>query len=326
MAALVAVPLLGGCQRPPQHESKPVVAAAVEEVTLCRSSTVVVPVVVAMQQGLFSGQGVHVTTREFTMGRETLEAMLQGGCDFAIAAEPPVVEYALAGKDFRIISALQSSENFCRLVARADQGIAQPADLRGKRIATAKGTAPHYFLDLFLQKYRLSNEVQIEFLKADALLGALTSGRVDAIAMTNTVITQAQQALQAKAITFEAPGLYRSYYMLLAPAPLLEKRPAVAVKFLQALARAAEFIQQRPDAAQALIAGEQKISLAESKHLWQTYDFRISLDHPLLMGLEDTARWHLQQTGNSRPVPNFINWIHTASLAGIRPEAVNLVK
>ena len=322
---VVASLMLSGCQKPGPQEAKPL-PALTETVTLCRASTMLAPLVIAEKQGLFSGQGLTVTTKAFTMGKEAMEAMLRGECDFASAAEPPVVEYALVRDDFRVIGALQSAENMCSVVALAERGIGQPFDLRGKRIATVKGTAPHYFLELFFQKYHLSpTDVVIEFMKAHQVLNALTSGQVDAIAMTNKVTAQARQALAAKAVTFEAPALYRSYHMLLAMTGLLEKRPGVVVKFLKALAQAEEFIQQRSEEAQVMVQTDQNMALAEVKELWGMYDFRLTLDQSMLMGLEAIARWHLQQNSLDIPTPNFMKYLHTASLAQVRPEAINLV-
>lgn len=321
--------LLTGCQKPPPEEPKPSAAAvALEPVTICRSSTMLLSLVVAEQQGFFKGQGLEVTTREFTLGREALEAMLNGECEFSSAAEPPVIEYALQRDDFRILSSMQSSDNLSRLVARADRGVLKPTDLRGKRIATVKGTAPHYFLKLFLEKNGVAMpEVTVELLKSDAVLAALTSGQVDAIVMTNKVIGQAQEALGDKAVLMEAPGLCRNYYLLLATTGLLDKRPAVAEKFLRALAQAEDLIKQRPEEAQAIARDDQKVSLAEIKSLWGLYEHRLSLDHAMLLGLEDNARWFVQQRGNHPPpLPNFINLIHAESLRAVRPAAINLEK
>lgn len=328
LCVLLLLPLLSACQRPAPDEAKPPPAAtATLPVRLCRPATILVPLLVAERQQLFAAQGLAVTTTEFTVGRDTLEALFQGECDVAVAAEPPIVEYALQRDDFRIIAAVQSSDTLCRLVGRADHGINQPADLRGKRIATVKGTAPHCFLELFLKRYRLnSQDVHIAFMKSDELAPALVNGDIDAIAMTNRVTTRAAQALQEQAVTFTAPGLYRNYIMLLATSDLLAHAPATATKFLAALARAEEFINHSPDAAQSLVMTATHLSRDEVKALWAMYDFRLSLDHPLLMGLEDTARWHLQQTGVNRPLPNFISCIHRELLASVRPDAVNLLK
>lgn len=317
--------LLGGCK---QQDAPKVEPVALESVAICHGTTALLPLVVAEKQGFFSEQGLTVMAREFTMGRDALENMLRGECDLATAAEPPVVEYAFQRDDFRIISALQSSDNMIRIVARADRGIAAPKDLRGKRIGTVKGTNAHYFVDLFLAQHGLtSKEVALAFMKSDELLGALTSGQVDAIAMTNKVIAQAQHDLGDRAVLMEEPALYRSFLMLLATTDLLKKRPALAEKFLRALAQAEDFIRQRPDEAQALVLASKQATSGEIKQLLEIYQYQLTLDHALLMGLEDTARWTLQQGGDSqRPVPNFLKLIAADPLRAVRPEAVKLEK
>lgn len=319
------LPLLGGCK--PQEEKK-TVPVALEPVVLCRGKNMHLPLVVAEKQGLFSEQGLAVTVREFIVGRDALDAMLKGECDLATSAEPPVVEYVLQGRDLRILCSMQSSDNLVRIAARADRDIAAPADLRGKRIATVKGTAPHCFLEMFFEKHRLTpDDVTLVFMKSDEVLAALISGQVDAIAMPNNVIAQAQQALQAKAVSLEAPGLCRNYVMVLATSGLQEKRPGVAVKFLRALAQAEDFINQRPEEAQVVAQADQKISAAEFKHLLELFQYQLTLDHALLMGLEEAARWTLRQSGDGQgAVPNFLNLITAEPLQSVNPDGVKLEK
>jgi ABC-type nitrate/sulfonate/bicarbonate transport system substrate-binding protein len=264
------------------------------------------------------------------MGKEALEGMLKGECDLATAAEPPVVEYAQQRDDFRVLAALQNSDNLNRIVARADRSIANPEDLRGKRIATTKGTAPHYFLELFLERHGLkAKDVGLVFMQSDELLGAITSGRVDAVSMTNKVISQAQEALQANAVLLEEPGLYRNYYLLLATANLLEKRPGVAVRLLRALVKAEDFIRKRPDETSAIIRAShgRKVSPSEIRELLVDYRYELTLEHGMLMGLEDTGRWMVVLAGSGqRPMPNFLNLISADALRAVAPDAVKLEK
>lgn len=318
--------LFAACQ---QQEAPKATPVALAPVTLCRTTNMHLPLVVAEKQGFFAEQGLALTIREFTLGRDALDAMLKGECDLATSAEPPVAEYSAKGGEFRILCTLQSSDNLVRLVGRADRGIATPLDLRGKRIGTVKGTAPHYFLELFLERHGLTvKDVAIVFMKSDELLGALTSGQVDAFSMTNNVIFQAQEALQGNAVLMEAPGLHRGYFMLLATTALLDKRPGVAEQFLRALAQAEDFIHQRPEETQAIAqAFSPRLSPMEIRQLVGVYQYQLGLDHALLMGLEDTARWTLQQSGNGQhAVPNFLNLIAAEPLRAVRPEAVRLEK
>jgi len=315
-----------GCEKPKQEEAK--LTAALQPVSICRSSVMHQLLLVAEDQGYFTAQGLTVTTKEFVVGREALESMLKGECDFATAAEPPVVDFALQRGDFRILSALITSDNLSCLAARADRGIATPADLRGKRIATVKGTAPHYFLTLFLERHGIDlKEVSVDFQKGDAVLPAITSGQVDAIAMTTRVANQARQALGANGVLMEEPGLYRNFYSLLTTNSLLEKRPGLALQLLKALAQAEELIQENPGKAQAIISASLQIPPAEAEKAMGMFEQHLSLDHAMLIGMEDIARWYIQQSDNpNRPLPNMLRLIDTSPLRAVRPKAVGLTR
>ena len=145
--------------------------------------------------------------------------------------------------------------------------------------------------------------------------------------MTIKVVIQAQEALQDKAVLLESPGLYRNYHLILVTTDLLEKRPQVAVRLLLALAQAEDFIRQRPEEALAIAQAGQKDSPAEIKQRIGIYQYQLTLDQGMLMGLEDTTRWMLQQTGDGRrTVPNFLNLIAAEPLRTVNPDGVRLEK
>ena len=127
----------------------------------------------------------------------------------------------------------------------------------------------------------------------------------------------------------EEPGLYRNYYLLLVTTNLLEKRPEVVVRLLRALVKAEEFIRKRPEETLAIAQASQgqMVSSSEIKQLLEGYQYQLTLDHAILMGLEDTARWMvaLAESGQ-HPVPNFLNLIAAEPLRVVQPDAVRLEK
>lgn len=326
LAVLTAM-VLAGCKQE-QVQQPPVVQQKEEAVTLCRPANMHLPLLVAEKQGFFLEQALRVTVREFTIGLDALNALRQGDCDLVSAAEPPAVEYVIQGGDVRILGSLQNSDNLVRLVGRADRGIVRAKDLRGKRIATVKGTAPHYFLELFLAQQGMSpQDVTIVFMKSDAVVEVLANGQVDAIAMTNNVVAKAQEVLQSNAVVMEAPGLYRSYILLMTTVGMLEGRSGVAERVLRALVRSEEFITRHPDESIILAQGAQKGSSEEIKKQVGFYQYQLGLDHAMVMGLEETARWMLRQRGEGQQgAPNFLNRIDARPLQAVHPESVRLEK
>lgn len=325
MAALCCIAALSmaGCKSGQQDRRN---GAPLETVKLCRATTMLLLPAVAEKKGFFAAEGLAVDAKDFTVGKDALEAMLNGQCDLATAAEPPVIDAALVRNDFRIVSSLQRSDNHSRIVARADLGIRGPADLAGKKIGVVKGTAPHYFLDLFLKQHGIARDkAAFSFMKADDLLDALKKGDVAAIAITNKVVLKARQELQEKAIVLESPGLCKNYFMLLASSRILQGRPAATGRFMRALARAEEYIRTDPSGARAIARSHPNITPYEIDHLWDNYEHRLMLDTSLLMGLEETARWSQSLSpGKQRDIPNLIQFIDRGPLEAARPSAVQL--
>ena len=88
-------------------------------------------VYIAQAKGYFARHGLEVEPRRFTTGRDALAALAAGEVDVATALETPVVLRAGRDASLRILTTLHVSVGSTRLVARADRGIAAPADLAG---------------------------------------------------------------------------------------------------------------------------------------------------------------------------------------------------
>jgi NitT/TauT family transport system substrate-binding protein len=60
---------------------------------------------------------------------------------------------------------------------------------------------------------------------------------------------------------------------------------------------------------------------------WPHYRLRVTLDQSLLALLEDGSRWAIRNRYVERAeVPNYLNFVHTGSLAAVRAEAVTVIR
>lgn len=100
------------------------------------------------------------------------------------------------------------------VLVREGSDIAQPAQLKGKRIALNKGSNVHYFLVKLLDKHglRYGDVTPVWLAPADAR-AAFERGAVDAWAIWEPYLAAAQQGLQAR-ILADAEGVVknRAYY------------------------------------------------------------------------------------------------------------------
>ncbi len=102
------------------------------------------PDVIALRQGYFKQERLEVEWRRFGVGREGRDAMIAGAIDINATATTPF----LIGLDKGVpYNAVAVNSYFCgtnHIVVRKDSDIQSIAQLKGKRIALARGTVTEY--------------------------------------------------------------------------------------------------------------------------------------------------------------------------------------
>jgi len=285
-------------------------------------------VLIALQQGYFAAAGLEVQTTDYPSGKRALqEGLFKGRVDVASAADVPVALMGLERSDVRLLASIASVDDVNRIVARRDRAILRPADLRGKRIATQKGSAVHFFLYLFLLRQGLTTQdVTLSFLPAEQLPEALARGDIDAFSMREPYVSQAQGLLGDKTLVFPAPGLYPQFELLLAQADLVRQRPEVARALLRGLLRAEQFAAAEPRRAAALVAARLRAEPNAIAAVWPQFRLKVELTQALLLGLEGEAEWAMEAgLTPRRSLPDYLAMIYLDGLDAARPAAVTVI-
>ncbi len=283
--------------------------------------------IVALEQGFFSNNGLQVSVREYPSGKRALhEGLFEGEVDITGSADFPVTLAGMHRKDFRIIASIFSADNVNCIIARRDAGIEVATDLKGKHIATQQGSAVHYFLHLFLLEHGLSEEdVFLSFMKAEELPEALAKGRIDAFFIRAPYIGQAKELLGTNSVVFSAPGLYTQQELLLVREDVIREKPTLSRRILKALLEGEEYIRKNPEKAAVLIAEYLNADPTSIASRWSEFQIRLSLDQSLLVRLEDEARWAIAvKLVESPDVPNYLELIKMDDLRELRANAVTL--
>ncbi|HYN76250.1 MAG TPA: NrtA/SsuA/CpmA family ABC transporter substrate-binding protein [Lamprocystis sp. (in: g-proteobacteria)] len=297
-------------------------------VVICHGSLAAAQVPLAGIEGYYAAEGLDVQTRFYPSGFQALAAMLAGDCSLSTAAVPPVVYQSLRRDDFRILAALSHSGDYERILARRDRGIATPADLRGHRIAVARATSAHYFLDMFLAAHGLTpSDVNQVFLPAAEVGPALLSGAVDAAAHWEPNIRDLSRELGDRAQVLGFSGLVVSPFLLLVREAFVDASPGVVRGILLALLRADRTMAEVPDEAARRLAPSYGVSAEDFNFVSSLHDFGLRIDQPLPFVLENAARWQigLLPAAERPPMPNFTNLIDARPLRALRPQSVTLV-
>ena len=89
-----------------------------------------------------------------------------------------IVFAVMGGKKITTLAVIQTSNRNEAIVARRDQGIAKPSDLKGKKIGLTLGTTGDFFADSFLLAHGIDRKhVKIIDMKPDEMAAALAHGK-----------------------------------------------------------------------------------------------------------------------------------------------------
>lgn len=330
LAALGLVFLtLSACKDTQDSTQQPVSKAPPLAITFCHGSVTDILPRIALDQGYFESEGLTVTLKDMSDGKQAFDDMLKGECDFAVNAAPPIVSLAdLEHAKFAIIATIMADDDSTRIIVRRDRGITGPQDLKGKRIGVKQGILGHFFLDLFVMKHGLgqSDVVQV-YMDSDKFQPALVAGEIDGFAMTNKMVKAAARTLGDQALVFAEPGL-NIIYAILTTRTDSPRDVKAAPLVLKALVRAEAFAKRDPVAAKAMVAKAFKITEQEIDDIWGRTVIEVALANSLFVNLEDQYKWMVERgvlTGAGN-FPNFLAVVEPSYLSAIKPNAVSVIK
>lgn len=284
-------------------------------------------VTIAYEKHLFSQEGIDVIIKEYPSGKLALKGMLEGEVEVATVAVTPIVFNSFNYQNFRIVATIGSSDNELRIIARKDRGINKPGDLRGKRIATQKASAVHFFLHMFLINNWISEKnVDVSFKKAIELPDAIASGEIDAFSMREPFISQAQALLGDNAVIFKEPCLYIKTFNLVASNGFIKGNPETLRKILEALLKAEKFIKNNRGQAIKIVSRKTEIEEQKLAVIWNEFELEVKLEQSLLISLEDEARWAIKNNlVEGTIIPNYLKFIYLDSLKSLNPDIVTII-
>lgn len=275
----------------------------------------------AAAKGYFQEEGVLLQPAVFGFGKQALDAVLEGKADLATAAETPFVFAALNGHQISLLASIFSSGKGTGIVAK---GLATPAELRGKRIAYTPGTTSEVFLDSYLMALRIArSEVTLVALAPQQMPAALGAGEVDAASTWNPTLKEAATVLGAAGKVFFDPYLYTETFVLAGNRSYVNANQLLVQRVLRALLKAEAYASLHPSEARSLVAASLKLSPELLREFWNESRFMVSLDHSLLLSLEEESRWALRRKlVPEGEVPNYLEYIDARPLREVKPEAI----
>lgn len=191
--------------------------------------------------------GVSVQWHEFTSGLPLLEALNVGALDISADVADAVPPFALAAGARLTYYAIETpSPQAQAIVVRKDSPITSVAQLKGQKIAFAKGAGAHFLLLEALARNGLSlKDIEPAYLTPADARAAFENGNVAAWVIWDPFLAAVQRQAGARVLQ-DGAGLssYRRFY--LASTPYAQRRADVLASVFSELQRAGAWIKANP--------------------------------------------------------------------------------
>ena len=225
--------------------------------------------VVARQQGTIEARlkalGVQsVKWGEFQYGPPMMEALGLGSIDFGAVGDTPPVFAQVAGAKVVYAAATPASQS--AILVPQDSPIRSLADLKGKKLAFARGSSSHNFVVQALAKADLApSDVQQTFLNPADAVAAFSRGSVDAWAVWDPYFAIAEKRHNGRVLT-TTKGVLDSYSFYLANRDFAARHPTVLKGAVEALGETIAWSAQNRDKLASAISEVTGVELAIQKH------------------------------------------------------------
>ncbi|RDI22766.1 sulfonate transport system substrate-binding protein [Pseudacidovorax intermedius] len=191
--------------------------------------------------GALDGLGYDIQWSEFPAAAPLAEALNAGAVDSGPIGDAPLIFALAAGTRVKAIGANRSDAYGTAVLVRPDSPLRSAADLKGRSVATNRGSIGHFVTLKAITAAGLQpGDVNLRFLPpADAKL-ALTQGSVDAWATWEPYTAMAETAGHARVLVSGRGLLPGLSYLAATDAAIAAKRP-VLQDFLQRVSRAQQW-------------------------------------------------------------------------------------
>jgi len=319
---VTAIMLLCGCtQRPlPKDECTP------DKVTVGAGKSAVL-VYIASEKDFFKKNCLDVTVIDFQAGKLATDALLSGKVDVSTASESVFVSKAFEQTDLRTFAVI-SSYRTKELLALKEHGILNVGDLRGKRIGVTGQSDAEFALGVFLiYNGIMLDEVEIVDLRPTELSDALANGEIDAAMAWEPHSHNMKSALGDKVVSWDGASGQSSHFLLITKKQWLEAHPKTVTRMLMALIDAEEYSKTNKYETQKILEKQFKLDSSYIQSVWwPKYTLEVTLPQILVLGMEDRARWRIENNlTEAREVPNYLEFVYAHALLEVKPESVTII-
>jgi NitT/TauT family transport system substrate-binding protein len=211
------------------------------------------PLFLARDLGYFKEAGLDVSLKIVPDSALYFAAMAAGRVDGSASSLDEIIKYRTSSFCFKAVAVLDDSFGGDGLITK--DNITELAQLKGARIGLNEGSTSQYWFSTLAGAAGLSeSDFHITNMTADDAAAAFLAGRLDAAVTWEPHLSMVTQAKKGKVlITSKAtPGVIADVLTL--NCAVINAHPQQARALVQALLRAADYIEARPQEAYAIMA------------------------------------------------------------------------
>jgi len=191
---------------------------------------------------------------EFPAAAPLAEALNADAIDFGLIGDAPLLFTQAAGSRVKAFAAGRSDAYGTAILVRPDAPFKDAKDLKGKSVATNRGSIGHFVTLKALDAVGLTvNDIQLRFIPPAEAKLALTQGSVDAWATWDPYTALAETSGHARVLV-NGRGLSTGLGYLAGTESALRDKRAVLQDFKTRVARAQRWSYQNPQAFSATLA------------------------------------------------------------------------
>lgn len=283
------------------------------------------PIFIAKHEGWLDEElakvkpGIEVKWSSFAAGPPINESFAAGQQDFGLLGDTPALIGKSVGIDTRLIAKTSEGPQTLAVVVGAASLLKSPKDLKGKRVAVAKGSYAHHLLALVLQEGGLTfNDIEFVNLPNAEIPPAIIAGTIDAGAVWEPAISrfEAQKAIR---VLVDGTGIKSGMLVIIATSDIVKSRPDQVKALLRAYARGAEFAKAHPKETAERIAADVNLSPDLLLPILAKLDFNPVLRDEDIAEVQKTADFQLANGLIKQPV-DVASWadVEIGKAAGLK--------
>ncbi len=276
---------------------------------------------VADAKGYLKEENIDAKLLTFSYGVDTVDAVLAGQADFGVIIDMPLLARFASGNLASPAFIGVPNPGWHKLYVSPDYKTA--ADLKGKKIAVAKGTAQEFVTRIHLRDNGIDPDKDVEMVGLTSLfeiIGAMKSGRVDAAWIWGQGIKQLGDDPKFRYEANDSIVNQKTTALLVVSKKYLEANRDAVVATLRALGKASTVVANNLDETSEIVAKGIAGDAAKIKPIIKGQNYSLSFEAPGIASLKSKFDF-LVASGVINPAYNLADYIDLEILRQAVPSA-----